>query len=59
MQKQRTCVLENIRQEIFAKNGVKVSGYCVQTALNTSFVLTMQLINWRQLCFCFDSKVSC
>ena len=34
-------------------------GCCVQTALNTSFPLPTQLTNWRQLCVCFDSKVSC
>ena len=34
-------------------------GYCVQTALNTSFALLSQLENRRQLCVCFDSKVSC
>ena len=29
-------------------------GYCVQTALNTSFAILSQLENRRQLCVCFD-----
>ena len=32
-------------------------GYCVQTALNTSFALLSQLEIRRQLCVCFDSAV--
>ena len=31
-------------------------GYCVQTALNTSFALLSPLENRRQLCVCFDLK---
>ena len=54
---QRNCISENIRQEIYAKNGVKVT-VCVQTALNTRFALLSQLENWRQLCVCFEA-VSC
>ena len=50
---QRYCILENIRQDIYAKIGVRV--YCVQTALNTSFVLLSQLEDRRQLCVCFVS----
>ena len=34
-------------------------GYCVHTALNTSFALLSQLKNRRQLCVCLASKVSC
>ena len=40
--KRRICILENIRQEIYAKN--RVNGlYCVQVALNNSFALLSQL----------------
>ena len=34
---QRICILENIRQEIYAKNWCQ--GHCAQTALNISFAL--------------------
>ena len=34
---QRNCRLENVRQEIYAKNWSQ--GYCVQTTLNTRFAL--------------------
>ena len=37
---------------LFRKNW----SYCVQTALNTSFALKMQLTIRRQLCVCFDSQ---
>ena len=34
-------------------------GYCILTALNTSFALFSQMAIRRQLCDRFDSKVSC
>ena len=34
-------------------------GYCVQTALTTSFALLSQMAIRIQLCICFDSKVGC
>ena len=50
----RYCILE----EFLRKNSSQ--GYCVQTALNwTNSALSSQLTIWRQLCVCFESKVSC
>ena len=40
---QRIYILEDIRQEIYAKMGVRV--FCVHTALNTNFALLSQLEN--------------
>ena len=46
-------ILENICQEIYNWS------QGLQTALQTSFALLLQLTIRRQLCLCFYSKVSC